>query len=131
MVKRSLLKLPPLLLLLLILSSCATTSTTTTKQTDAGITAGKTLLTIQQSIVNTREAISVPCQKGSIPQADCKKLDGYYQQSKPTYDAAVDAAILSMTTGDVTKYEANKAALQSLLTNMLAITVKYGVGGAK
>lgn len=112
-----------LILLTMFLAGCATSQTTT--QTDPVITAGKTLLATQQTIVGLRDAIGVPCQKGIIPQIDCITMDGYYKQSKPLYDAAVTA----WNTGspDAT---AKKAALEQLAGQIAAIAIKYGVGGA-
>jgi hypothetical protein len=110
------------------LGGCAGTNGTTP---DPTITAGKSLITIQRSIVALRDSIGVPCQQKVISPADCTTLNDWYLQSKPIYDAAADAGVVALTTGDLSAYNANKAALQSLLTNMLAITVKYGVGGAK
>lgn len=114
-----------LLILCALLSGCTTTQPQTLS--DSAITPGKTLLTIQQSIQNTRESISVPCQKGFIAQQDCKAIDSYYQQAKPVYDAAV----VAVTTGDSSKYDEQRQALQSLLLNMTGLLVKYNLGGAK
>lgn len=119
-------------LALALLAACATVSgKTDTPQ----ITVGKTLLAIQHQIVTVRDAVAVPCQRGFIAQQDCKAIDGFYQQSKPTYDAAVDLAVIALTSGqeaDAQAYAKQQAALQSLLLNMTTITTKYGIaGGAK
>ena len=119
-----------LLLPVLLLCSCTTFSgKTDTPQ----ITAGKSLLAIQTEIVSIREAISVPCQKGIIAPADCSSMELIYQQSKPAYDAAVDAAVIALTSGtstDAITFQSKQEALQALSTDIITIAAKYGVKGA-
>lgn len=124
-------KLILLPILCLLLCSCTTFSgKTDTPQ----ITAGKSLLAIQTEIVSTREAIGVPCQKGYIAPKDCSTIDDWYLQSKPMYDAAVDAATLALITGadsDAAAFKEKQDALQSLATNIITMAAKYGVQGSK
>jgi hypothetical protein len=118
-----------LLPLLFSLSACATFS----GQTDTPqITAGKSLLAIQTTIVSTRTAIGVPCQKGLIAPADCTSMDLIYQQSKPAYDAAVDAATIALTSGtatDAATFQTKQDALLDLQTQILGLAAKYGIKG--
>ena len=120
-----------LLLPILLLCSCTTFSgKTDTPQ----ITAGKSLLAIQTEIVSIRESISVPCQKGIIAPADCSSMELIYQQSKPAYDAAVDAAVIALTSGtstDAIAFQQKQEALQALSIDIITIAAKYGVKGDK
>lgn len=111
-----------LLILLFSLSACATVPS----NSDPTIVTGKSLLTVKESIVNARIAISDPCIKKVIPASECKAADDYYNQSKLVYDTAVDTLITGV--GDPV---AAQASLTSLLGNMTAILIKYNVGGAK
>lgn len=117
--------------LILLLSACATTS-----GTDApAMTAGKSLLALKEVIVGTREAITVPCQQGIIPVDACRQMDDWYNQSKPVYDAAVDAEILALRGGsaaDIRTAEEKQAQLAALASEIAALALKYNVqGGGK
>ena len=112
---------------MLALFGCATTSG---KTDSPQIVAGKSLLAIQQSIVTTRDAIGVPCQKGAIPQADCQKMNDWYLQSKPAYDAAETAAVIDLKGG--VNDESAKQNLIRLETEILGLAAQYGIkGGAQ
>lgn len=118
--------------LILLLSACATTS----GKTDApAMTAGKSLLALKEVIVSTREAITVPCQQGIIPAGACHQMDDWYNQSKPVYDAAVDAEILALRGGsaaDIRTAEEKQAQLAALASEIAALALKYNVqGGVK
>ena len=111
-----------LLVAAFVLCSCATSS----EQVQT-----KSLLTLRETIINSRAAITEPCQKGIMPKDECVKFDDYYQQSKKLYDTAVDAQIVMLTTGDTTKATESTAALSSLVGNMTTLLIKYNIGGAK
>jgi uncharacterized membrane protein len=116
---------------MLSMIGCATTSG---KTDSPQVFAGKTLLAIQSEIISTRDAIGVPCQQGYIPQAECQAMDSIYQQSKPAYDAAVDAAVIALASGkdtDISASNVKRAALESLAANIIKIAVTYGVQGGK
>lgn len=88
--------------------------------------AGKSLLSIKESIVNTRESISIPCQKQIISKQDCQTIDEYYLKSKLVYDSAVDASIVAISTGDLTLYNKQRESLNNLLLDMTKVLNKYG-----
>lgn len=114
---------PLTLIGLLLVGGCASTDT-------PQMMAGKSLLAIQQTIVSTRQAIVVPCQKGAIPGAECRKMDDLYQQSKPIYDAAADAEILLLRGGMAPEadYRAQLLGIESAITSIAA---KYGIKEAQ
>jgi len=124
------LKKMTLLLLALLLSACSTPGTTP----DPAIIAGNTLLAAQGTIVNIRKQVAVPCQQGVIPQDVCQQIGSIYEQSKPIYDAAVDAETLALsnpTTANQTDAQAKQQAILNLATEITAIAVKYGIQGGK
>ena len=124
-------RLPMLAVLLLVclaLNACATVSgKTDTPQ----VTAGKSLLAIQQSIVATRDAIGVPCQQGVISQSDCQQMDDLYRQSKPMVDAAIDAEILALNGAptDAAAYQQRLSDIVALEVKLITLAGKYAVQG--
>lgn len=121
-----------LLIPLLLLSACTTVGgKTDTPQ----MVAGKSLLAIQQTIVATRQAIVTPCQRGTISVADCRQMDDWYNQSKPVYDAAVDAEMVSLAgvqlEGVGLPAPDYRTQLLGLETEIVALALKYGVKGGK
>lgn len=99
---------------------------------DPAIVAGKGLLATQQTIVNIRRQAGVPCQKGVIPQPTCQQIGSIYEQSKPAYDAAVDAEALYLsnaTPANQAEAEARKQDFLRLATEITALATKYGIKG--
>ena len=112
-------------ILLLSLSACATASG---KTDTPAVTAGKSLYAIQQVIVETRDKIGVPCQKGAIPHDACIQMDALYQQAKPAYDAAVNAEILALRGGSGADTRQTRDALIALEAQLLGLALKYTGG---
>lgn len=113
--------------LVLLLSACATTSVTSETPSSR---SGKALLVVKDNIVTIRDAFSIPCQKGLVAQVDCQKVNSIYQQSKPAYDTAVDAAVIALTSGnanDVQAYRDKETALLNFATELSQLAAKYGV----
>lgn len=119
------------LLLSVTLAGCATTGTT---PADPSITAGNSLLATQQTIVNTHEAFRLPCSQGIVAPVDCKKVDQITSDAAPAYDAAVDALILGIQSGNTADYVIKKQVFDKLLGDMVALALKYSIkpaGGTK
>jgi hypothetical protein len=108
-----------------ILAGCAT---------DPGIVAGNSLLATQGTIVSIRRQVAVPCQQGLIPQDACQQIGSIYEQSKPAYDAAVDATVLYLGNNTPTTQADAQAKQQQLITlagEAAALAAKYGVKGGQ
>lgn len=98
--------------------------------TTAQVTA-KTLLATQQEIVAVHEAFRTPCKNGTVPASTCTRVDAITNEAKPAYDAAVDAAILSLQTGNAADATEKQAALNQLAVDLLTLATKYSVEVAK
>lgn len=101
---------------------------------DPAITTGNTLLATQQTIVNTHEAFRLPCSQGVVAPVDCKKVDQLTADAGPAYDAAVDALILGIQSGNTADYLVKKQAFDKMLGDVVALALKYSIkpaGGTK
>lgn len=114
-----------------VLAGCATTGTA---PADPMQTPTNTLLAAQQTILNTHEAFRLPCSQGIVAPIDCKKVDQITNDAGPVYDAAVDALILGIQSGNTADYQAKKDTFDKLLGDMVALALKYSIkpsGGTK
>jgi len=113
-------------LVVLLLGGCATGRTQ-----DPAVTAGKSLLAAKETIIGIRTVAAKPCQDGVLSQDVCQQIGKLYKSSKPAYDAATDAMLVYLTTGDSTQYELQMMALQDLVQRLVILQTQSGIGGAK
>ena len=104
---------------------------TTTKPVDPNVALGKSLLATKDTIINVHESFRVPCKTGVVPADVCKHVDTLTTESKPIYDAAVDAAVLGLQTGNTSDAKAKQETLEKLAGDMIALSIKYSVKGVK
>lgn len=88
---------------------------------------GKTLLATQQEIVSTHELFRSPCKTGVVKKETCIKVDEITDKAKPIFDAAVDATVLGIDTGDNTTAQAKAAELATLLADLTTLATQYGL----
>lgn len=108
-------------LLCLALVGCA--STFNSGSGDTLVKAGKSLLAAKETITAAARSTDALCQAGTLDAAKCLQAKGAYEQSKPAYDAAVDAYLmLSAGGGDPAALSAAILRVQGIAQNILLIT---------
>jgi hypothetical protein len=126
-------RLPLLFALVAIigLAGCALTKSATPSTPVANdspqVLAGKSLLAVKSTIVVSATSVDSLCRAGTLKPDVCAQAKATYEQTKPAYDAAVDAYLLMMSVGgDSADFGRALARVQSLANNLIAVA-----GGAK
>lgn len=112
---------------IIYLTGCATTGTAPTTSDTAQMTAGKSLLAVKSAIVVAATSVDTLCTNGTLKHDVCTEAKATYEQSKPAYDAAVDAyLLLTSQGGDNAAFQAALIRVQALAADLALIT-----GGGK
>lgn len=111
------------------MTGCATTSPTAapTANDSPQVLAGKSLLAVKSTIVVAATSVDKLCMTGTLKPDVCTQAKATYEQTKPAYDAAVDAYLLMTSVGgDPGAYGRALTRVQGLAADLLAVS-----GGAQ
>jgi hypothetical protein len=87
------------------------------------VIAGKSLLAVKSSIVAAATATAALCKSGVMPADQCAQAKAAYELAKPAYDAAVDAYLLTVSTGgDPGDFGRSMQRVQALAATLLALS---------
>jgi hypothetical protein len=116
------------LLLALTLSACATSGTT------PAVTAGKSLLAMQETIVTVAKTGGALCNQAVLTKENCADLEQLYLRSQPAYDLAADSLIMALAVNSPEswqRYQERQTSFRSIFDDLLRLSAQFGKGGTK
>lgn len=105
-----------------LLSGCAGTTAQNPDQiAQATGTMANTLLVTKRTAIEVFTTISNKCQVKMLDTTTCAKAEQLYQKIQPSINAAEQSVIIAATTGDLTQANANQAAVNGLIADLMAL----------
>lgn len=111
-----------LFVLVLILSGCVgATNQNPDQVAQATATMANTLTVTKETVIDIFTTISDNCQRKFMDTQTCAKAEKLYLQIQPAIDAAEQSVIIAASTGDLTQANANQAAVNGLVAELMTI----------
>ncbi len=117
-----------LLMLLLTICGCAGLPTQPPAPDNAITPYAKAALGLKATkttIKTTAKAVDALCSQGIMKQPECDTARSTYWQVKATYEAAKDALLLGLETGNMTEYDRQSAALTTFTDSLTKAVAAY------
>lgn len=124
-IRLSLLSLLLVFAAIIALTGCATTSPTAppSAKDSPQVLTGKSLLAVKSTIVVAATTVDTLCKNGTLKPDVCTQAKATYEQTKPAYDAAVDAYLLMTSVGgDSGDFSRSLVRVQVLAASLLSLS---------